>query len=279
MIACACMAAPAFAAPTILRDVSSRNEGQGAAAAGSQAATVHKSAAPECRISAEALRAAPSPLLIDVRVSTAMPSAWIPGAVRLSTTAIESSPLMTGVKIAALIGHGKDTASLVHRCEALHERGLDQIRVLDGGLPAWRRAGGALEGDAAFFDRPLLLEERDVDQVMRYGAPTLLFVGVVPTPAWTQARARVVRASIQESPRTLLKRIRKQSGDPQMHDAIIVLADSRAIDAWRSEARALGIVEPYFHVGDASRYDAFVREQASIIANAGKVQDSTCHPD
>ena len=114
---------------------------------------------------------------------------------------------------------------------------------------------------------------------MRYGAPTLLFVGVVPTPAWTQAHARVVRASSQESPRTLLKRIRKPSGDPQMHDAIIVLADNKAIDAWRSEARALGIVDPYFHVGDASRYDVFVREQASIIASAGKPLESSCHPD
>jgi rhodanese-related sulfurtransferase len=273
------MVTPAVAAPTISHAASSPKEGQVAGAAGSQAATARKSPAPECRISADALRKAPSPLLIDVRASTAMPSAWIPGAVRLTTAAIESSPLVTGVKIAALVGDGKDTAVLLHRCDALHKRGFDQMRVLDGGMPAWRRAGGALEGDAASFDRPLLLEERDVDQVMRYGAPTLLFVGVVPTPAWTQARARVVRASNQESPRTLLKRIRKQSGDPQIHDAIIVLADNKAIDAWRSEARALGIVDPYFHVGDASRYDVFVREQASIIANAGKPLESSCHPD
>lgn len=224
-----------------------------------------------CSIDASMLVTASHVVLVDVRLSSTV-DVWIPGAVQLSLGEISTHALIKSASMAVLIGDGKDTAVLLRQCAEWQQRGLSQIRVLDGGLPAWYRAGGAVAGSATILDQVLVLNAREVNRTLRQAPATVMFVGVAPTSAWHTHDAHLVRVPQAASPLSALRYARAT----RKSTVVIVLPSSHAAEKWRQAARSLALAEPFFFVGEASRYDAYLREQASIDAHANQTPISTC---
>jgi len=213
--------------------------------------------------------------IIDVRPASESSIAWIPSATHLRLDEVATHSLVKASARVVLIGNGKDTARLLRRCEAWRQGGLSQIRVLDGGLPAWRRAGGALVGNVAQSDRPLLLSERELEEVANESGSVLMFAQLKPSPALVATKARVVQLEgRQASPAHAWARVARAAGERNV--AVVFLARAEEADAWRTAARARGLRDPLFFVGDVSRYDAYLAEQASIAAHANKPPPSAC---
>lgn len=226
-----------------------------------------------CSVAAKALLADRSVALIDVRPPALTGIVWIPGAARLSVTQLTGNLLVKSSRTAVLIGNGKDTFALRQQCQKLHEAGLTQIRVLEGGIPAWHHAGGVTVGATGSLDRPLVLEPGEVDQIIHDDKATLLFVGTKPSSAWRASKARLLQASKAELPNVILQRV---ANSKKGNVTVIVLRGGDDPDRWRNAARALALAEPFFFIGEASRYDAYLEEQASIAANANKPRETAC---
>lgn len=229
-----------------------------------------------CRIDASALISGKShAVLVDVRPSSAFSTAWIPGAANLSLEAVSTNVLVKASNTVVLIGNGKDTVRLQQRCTDLHKRGLSQLRVLDGGLPAWLRAGGAVVGNVAAIDQPLLLDGRELHEVLQQPGAVLVFAEGRPTLALAAAGARIVKASAKNAlSKAVLGRIPRAMAKETA--AVIFLPSSGNPAAWRASARSMGLPDPLFFVGDASRYDAYLQQQARIAASANKPRSSAC---
>jgi 3-mercaptopyruvate sulfurtransferase SseA len=94
----------------------------------------------------------------------------VPGAGYIDTNALEAQPLwnkvsdqcLLGVLLANGIGHdstvilyGRHPLAAARAAHLLLYAGVADVRLLDGGLAAWRRAGFALEAGAAPIPRPV----------------------------------------------------------------------------------------------------------------------------
>jgi len=240
------------------------------------AASGSKPVARECLIDAPELLASPSrPTLVDIRPPASYTNAWIPGSANLGIELLANNALVRTSVSVVLVGDGKDTARLLHRCSLLHESGLSQIRVLDGGLPAWLRAGGSLAGNVASIDQPLVLGEGELYEVLHQPGAILVFGEGRPTAALTESAARIVQAKgANASPKLLLRSI--PIAVAKRAAAVVFLSSAREIPAWRTTARSMSLPEPLFFVGGASRYDAYLEQEARIAAAAKKPRQSTC---
>jgi rhodanese-related sulfurtransferase len=229
-----------------------------------------------CLADASALVTDKTPVLIDVRTQLASEIVWIPGAAHFSLAQLQSSVLVKASSNVVLIGDGKDTGLLLDKCTDLHKRGLAQIRVLKGGLPAWRRAGGSVAGATQEASRPLRLSARELDAVLHQDDPLILFVDVAPSAAWLASSHQVVRVGGGASPRSALGKRKHAMKD---RAAVIVLTPGTDSKPWRDSALSLGLNEPMFYLDDASSYDTYLNEQAMIAAEANKPAVSQCVPD
>lgn len=223
-----------------------------------------------CRIGAKDLLGQPrSGVLVDVRRGES--PVWVPGTLQLGVSELADSPAIQPQKRVVLLGDGKDTASLLRQCAALRSRGLSQLQVLDGGVPAWHRAGGTVVGDVASLERPLQLASHEVHSILQDGSAAVIFAGESPTSAWAKSSNRLVQARAAETPAVVLRRIARGSAP-----IVIVLPDGGDPAPWRNAARASALDDPLFFIGEASRYDAYRHEQANIAAHANAPPSSLC---
>lgn len=232
--------------------------------------------ASDCRIDAASLVANAAPrVLVDVRPAKETAIASIPGAVNLGLESLASHLLVKAAAQVVLIGDGRNTPRLLRQCAQLRARGLPQIAVLDGGLPAWRRAGGTVAGDASSLDQPLQLGERDLHEILHQPDAVLVLAQGRPTPALAASGARLVHANAKAGPtKALLDRV--PSAVARKTAVVIVLQDGRDANAWRVAVRARGWAEPLFFVGEVSRYDAYLEQQARIAEAARQPKPGTC---
>ena len=89
------------------------------------------------------LRSEPAPVtVIDVRPEAAFDAFHIPGALRLSPHELRASgTVRAGVTVIVEAGHG--VGRVTSDVRSLREAGRD-VRLLDGGMQAWCRAGGTV---------------------------------------------------------------------------------------------------------------------------------------
>lgn len=229
----------------------------------------------DCRIAADALIGHPAEfVLVDVRPAKDVAVASIPGAANLGLESLANHLLVKTASRVVLVGDGKDTLRLMRHCRALRERGLSQIEVLDGGLPAWRRAGGAVTGDASTFDRPLRLTERDLHELLRQPEDFLMVALERPTPAIADSGVRIVKGNAGSPAKAVLRQV--SSAVARKRTLVVLLPEGRDPAAWQSAARELQLAEPLFFVGATSRYDAYLEELARITEAAQRPRVGVC---
>lgn len=118
-----------------------------------------------------AVESSSPPLLLDVRSTADHESARIPGAINNCVYEIAFMERMTSVsspkedRAICVYGHGPDTHEARMAAEKLLRGGYRDVLELNGGLEAWRAAGGAVEGSAASPPpEPVIADgRRDID--------------------------------------------------------------------------------------------------------------------
>ncbi|MFO7716586.1 rhodanese-like domain-containing protein [Desulfosarcina sp.] len=84
-------------------------------------------------------------LLIDIRSAPEYAALHIPGAINLSLHFIKTKPHLKSAPI-VLVDQGLSSQRLSPACRELRNQGFD-LRILDGGMHAWRSHGGPMAGD------------------------------------------------------------------------------------------------------------------------------------
>ena len=131
----------------------------------------------------------PRTTLVDVRSAPERELATIDGALQVSAAEVAGKPFLKD-KTLVLLGNGKAERELYAACSTLKAAGFRDVRVLQGGMPAWLAAG-----------RPVLSRQAVADEVPRLSAPELWLeshfeanlVLAVPDQARVQAALPQVR--------------------------------------------------------------------------------------
>ncbi|MDH5327837.1 MAG: rhodanese-like domain-containing protein [Gammaproteobacteria bacterium] len=106
-------------------------------------------AADDCLMSVDSYRAQSKKsayLIIDTRSKLDYKKYWISGSVNFSSYTIKTKNYLRDKKL-VLVNDGKNEESLVNLCQSLRKLQFNDIHVLKGGLPAWRKSFGDMEGD------------------------------------------------------------------------------------------------------------------------------------
>jgi rhodanese-related sulfurtransferase len=131
----------------------------------------------------------PRTLLVDVRSAPERELATLDNALQLPASQLAGKPFLKD-KTLVLLGNGKAERELYVACAGLKAQGFRDVRVLQGGLPAWLASG-----------RPLLSRSPLANEVPRLSAPELWLEGhfdanlvlAVPGQARVQAALPQVR--------------------------------------------------------------------------------------
>lgn len=110
---------------------------------------LHHPAAPACWLDATtAVSAYGSWAIVDVRSPLTLARSRIPGSLQIAAHAVKRKPFLRDRSV-LLVGDGPADRQLLATCEELREEGFGDVRILNGGLHAWKRAGGKLDGALA----------------------------------------------------------------------------------------------------------------------------------
>ena len=234
------------------------------------------SAEHSCIVTAnDAVNAVPNAVLIDTRTGAAKVSAWIPGSLRIVPNAISSNALVRHSKSAILIGDAKNVPALIAQCESLHRVGLEQIRVLIGGLAAWSRAGGAITGTIDTRDAQWI-EPLDLHALLGSSSTVVTWIGAMPAEV-ANARAHVVAMPTATSPAQAMSRIAnvsKTARGPIV--GVIAFADKTDLSPWRKTLAEVGADAPLFYADTDRRYARFMTQQKLIAEYANKPPQPRC---
>ena len=109
-------------------------------------------------------------ILVDVRNRKDFERSHIPGSINLPLFALKIKFFLRSSPI-VLINDGFQYRLLENECRQLKGLGIN-AQILDGGLTAWKRAGGPLAGDLADFDAirtvapQVLFREKDYPNIL-----------------------------------------------------------------------------------------------------------------
>jgi rhodanese-related sulfurtransferase len=84
-------------------------------------------------------------VLVDVRNEPAFKAVHIPGALHIPLYSVRTKQFLRN-KTIVLVNEGYGRSALEMACEELERSGFKSVSILRGGLNAWRRAGGPLDG-------------------------------------------------------------------------------------------------------------------------------------
>ena len=89
--------------------------------------------------------AANTVIFVDVRAASAYRLGHIPASINLALASIRGRSFLKGREV-ILVDQGVVADSVMDVAKALRSAGFGQVRILNGGLQAWRNAGGSVNG-------------------------------------------------------------------------------------------------------------------------------------
>lgn len=250
-------------------------EATAAEVAGKHSSLVTSASSIPCRLAATKLSTMDA-LLVDVRGTRATRDAWVPGALHVPLAFVPRNTLIrSSRRTVVLMGDGKDTAMLERQCGEWRSIGLSHLRVVAGGLPAFRRAGGRVSGDAGSLEQPLRVDDSELHAILHEASQNvaLVFAEVRPTESFRSIGARVVEATkARRSPDTLLGKVPFSTTDT----VVIFVGSLREAASWRSAAGRRNLPDPLFYVGDPTAYGVYADRTRSILDNVNRRVDVMC---
>ncbi|HOW98755.1 MAG TPA: rhodanese-like domain-containing protein [Kiritimatiellia bacterium] len=197
-------------------------------------------------------------LLVDVRSAQEYERARIPGSLNIPLYAVKAKGFLRGRKV-VLVDEGCGSRVLDEECRKLRGMGFPEVWLWYGGLNAWQRRGGPLEGPGtAGMNRitPIALHDigfsTDWLVIATGGAKTNQWEGgvIIPfNPAKPGDFAAAVNAAIQERPQVGSVLIASdQGGDYEPVSALagringFVFYLEGGWEAWEAHRRMMGAI-------------------------------------
>lgn len=214
-------------------------------------------------------------VLIDVRRPAERAGVWIPDALNLDLRDIGSSPFIPADKTSiVLLGEMRDMPRMLRACQSAATSKTRAVRVLAGGLKAWRDAGGSLLGEALQLDSDRVIAPSVLREFASLPGVWLLNETDIPpsgAATWMDVSGQL--------PDTVVSGLRKTI-DENPPLAVLVLLDPslgqgrRAL--WKNALRAAGLSHPIFYVDGVQAYSAWVERQSGMRAWRSRSLDTGC---
>ena len=212
-------------------------------------------------------------LLVDVRPLREYERYRIAGSLNMPLTFVKTKPFLKNRPF-ALVNEGRDSAQLEAACQELRAQGFARATVLQGGLSAWRRAKGALDGDALAQRELTRMHHAEFADEGNYAdwvvvsiasAPPkdvqALFPQAVSVPATDEADKLVAAVKSAVARRT------RKGAEPKV---LVVDDDGTRYDRIEAAMTAALAQNVFFLDGGVNGYRKFWSEQATIWAAAAK---------
>lgn len=222
-----------------------------------------------CLISA---RDAVGSQLADARQGHALREA-LPGAVTFDVAA--AAPPFDAATTVALIGEAGDVRDLLAVCARLHAAGYANVRVVAGGIDAWRRADGSSRATAppTWLGAPALSRRAlDAPHALVFDANAdtgLRRLGDAKHIAWPGETPAVAA-------RRIAAELARRHVVPGVDPITVVVADRGAAAAWRDAWNATAYPDPQFYVGVDPQYRTDLANAERIAAGRGKPLPGPC---
>ena len=220
-----------------------------------------------------ALTEAKHALLIDVRRDQDIAKFWIPNAIHVQPSFLSSNALAQNADTVVLVGDGKDDAQLLQAVQSLQRSRKNSIRIVSGGLPAWYRAGGTVEGNIALLDAPAILDASEFHDLAVQNA-TIVMLGK-PSSEQRKTFPKLVELPADITPQAAIASLHGRVTGPTPVVVVLLHTADTATD-WSKRWIDAFHQSLYIFVDPGNRYAGFLDQQKRIAANAGKPLQHPC---
>jgi len=206
--------------------------------------------------------------LIDTRDLAQFSKLHSMHAINIPAFALKTRTDLRGSKL-VLVDDGASPVDLLAEADSLRQMGFTQVFVLSGGLPAWIRAGGRVEGSTQSVLGVARISAADFARASRAGKWQVVEIGEALTPL--PETTNVIKLSATDDIGSALVSLSKNFAQG-MPPNILIIAPSNAsqakIEAHLGPAGHL----PVFYLNDGMKALAFFHnEQAGAASNTGRL--------
>lgn len=193
--------------------------------------------------------------LIDVRSVQAFSEVHIPSSLNVAGFALKTQRQLQSSTLVLVDAVGGDPA-LEQTCRDLRKAGFTAMWILKGGLNAWHRAGGPLEGSLAAIDKLAVLTPAEFLHMRDFSDTRVLYVGA---PTNIDHAAFLIPEIIYSGGRS------SRDANPSSVSTPVILVTDRGEPGERSVAKSLGLddVETLFLAGGLAGYEEFLRQASA----------------
>jgi rhodanese-related sulfurtransferase len=229
----------------------------------------------------KSFRASPELVVVDIRPDSEHERVWIAGSIHLTGTALASAGYLRE-KPVLLVGTGPDAGDAEATCRRLEKGGFKSVRALLGGIAAWSRAGGKLEGEVS---APAHLNHASADAFARDAARAhwlLIDVGAPPSRGLELPVQRLAipishgEASFRSE---VAAAIRGQGASSPARLVALTGATDSEVEAARLALAPLDLADPFVFAVDGGRAaleSAFERQRMIAAAAPGRTEGAVC---
>ncbi len=203
-------------------------------------------------------------VIVDLREADAYRRVRIPGSIHLTPAQLRERSYLRDRHV-LLVDRGHLGAPLERVCRELRGRGWTSVGILEGGLNAWARTMGDLEGDRLARRGINRIPARDFADVSRYEHWVVIDVSRSPTPdldSLVPGAARVPRRGDEVAfRRELIERIRTETDGLPGAFVAIVDRDGRRYEDVERALHALGVVHVFLLDGGIEAYRRHLEQE------------------
>jgi len=212
-------------------------------------------------------------LLVDVRPAHAYERYRIAGSLNIPLAFVKTKSFLKPQAF-ALINEGRDSAGLEAMCQELRTQGFTRAAVLQGGLNAWRRAKGAIDGDLLAQRELTRMHHAELAVEGNYADWIVVSIATAPVRDVHSLLPEALSvAPVDDSTRlvTAVKSAIAKKARKGIDSRVLVVDD----DGTRYDRIETGLMRAltqsvYFLDGGLNGYRKFWSEQATIWAAAAK---------
>jgi rhodanese-related sulfurtransferase len=217
-----------------------------------------------------------------VRTSADARAAPIPGALTIRLTDLPTKTFLQDRPV-VLIGSGRDDADLARACGELKRAGFQRVKLLRGGIRAWVTGQRPVLADAGVLQNIDLIQPSEFHRQAASAPWLVLAVDVNPVDGLPVAMGAAERidaggdsARATDAVRRRQAEIARMSAKERPNAIVIVTRDEASATRLRDALRNGGSGDVLVLQGGMAGYRAFLAQQQSIAAAAGKPLVRSC---